>query len=569
MSFRSLILPLAILAMACSGDAADSKEGDDDDAPIGDDDDDTTGDDDDDDDDVTGDDDDDDGLPTGDTGEPLPVVLSAPEILYALPNVDNAYDFAFPDATDDELEPLEIVLSEAPADTLRLSIRDTQFGRVWHDGAVVAEATADSQFDAELPWTGGTVEVLVELGLYDVDADLLIEELDASGTVLASTTTRLRASPMILNHHLQDSEFVVAVDFSFFGTNNNAFLQGFTDVLGADFEAAPGGLVDQDVWMQDEIEFATGTLPDGRRMDAVIDSIRDRGLDPYAEDRWQGEQFGVARFGRMRANTYDSFGNFEVAPPTDGYPMGRIYYGSVPSQAYFQPNDTVLTDFLKGQQIQEPMEVDTSWLCVGHVDEFMSFIVDETAPRGFRLLYTDTNAAWDFLDTLDPNAEIPRYAGGGNHGIRAISEIVDDNGLRNLNDDLQADYLDPILAQLTADLALTPDEIILFPGLFEEPRGCGRYVAALIPGMVNLVSTNFGGQDTLFMADPYLREDVGDQATDPLIAHVRSLMPSTTDVVFLDDWEAYHLALGEVHCGSNTIRTPAGDWWTDDPGGHQ
>jgi protein-arginine deiminase len=29
----------------------------------------------------------------------------------------------------------------------------------------------------------------------------------------------------------------------------------------------------------------------------------------------------------------------------------------------------------------------------------------------------------------------------------------------------------------------------------------------------------------------------------------------------MDDWDVYHLALGEVHCGTNVTRTPTADWW--------
>jgi len=570
-SLRSLVLPLALTLAACSGDAADTTAGDDDDDTTVGDDDDSPGDDDDDD--VTsGDDDDDDNSTetgmTGDTGEVLPVVLTAPEIVYGLPNVDNNFDFMAMDGADDDIEFFEVTLSEEPADTLRLSLSDTQFARLWYDGIVVASSTGASTFDGEFPWPGGTFELGIEFGFFDVDAELLIEELDASGNVLQSSTTRLRSSPVFLNHHLLDSELVVAVDYNFYGIDNDAFLAAFDAELGADFEPVPGNQVGQDVWIQDEIEFATGSLPDGRRMDIVVDSIRDRGLDPYPENNWRGEQFGVVTFGNGRATTFDSFGNFEVTPPIDGYPMGRVYYGAVPG-TYYEPNDGVLTDFLENQLVQDPIHIDTSWLCVGHVDEFMAFIPDDTAPRGFRLLFTDTNAAWDLLDTLDPNTSLPRYAGGRNHNIANIGEITGDNGLRNLNDDVQAAVLDPILDQLTTELALTPDEIILFPGIFEEPRGCGSSVAALIPGMVNLVSTNFGGDQKLFMADPFLRSDVTDPSTDPMIDLVEGLMPATTDVIFVDDWDAYHMALGEVHCGSNTLRTPAGDWWTDDPGGHQ
>jgi protein-arginine deiminase len=35
------------------------------------------------------------------------------------------------------------------------------------------------------------------------------------------------------------------------------------------------------------------------------------------------------------------------------------------------------------------------------------------------------------------------------------------------------------------------------------------------------------------------------------------------DLVFLDDWEVYHMGLGEVHCGSNVERETDNAWWED------
>ena len=34
---------------------------------------------------------------------------------------------------------------------------------------------------------------------------------------------------------------------------------------------------------------------------------------------------------------------------------------------------------------------------------------------------------------------------------------------------------------------------------------------------------------------------------------------------FMDDWQVYHMALGEVHCGSNVVREPydGADWWNE------
>ena len=42
-----------------------------------------------------------------------------------------------------------------------------------------------------------------------------------------------------------------------------------------------------------------------------------------------------------------------------------------------------------------------------------------------------------------------------------------------------------------------------------------------------------------------------------------ALLPPNLNPIWTDDWNSYHMAWGEVHCGSNTVRTPIGEWWTD------
>ena len=38
------------------------------------------------------------------------------------------------------------------------------------------------------------------------------------------------------------------------------------------------------------------------------------------------------------------------------------------------------------------------------------------------------------------------------------------------------------------------------------------------------------------------------------------------NVQFVEDWSHYHLGLGEVHCGSNVLRTPYSiKWWENQP----
>ncbi|ARX88944.1 peptidylarginine deiminase type I [Streptomyces alboflavus] len=30
---------------------------------------------------------------------------------------------------------------------------------------------------------------------------------------------------------------------------------------------------------------------------------------------------------------------------------------------------------------------------------------------------------------------------------------------------------------------------------------------------------------------------------------------------YIDDWYTYHLGMGEVHCGTNTLRDATAPWW--------
>src|SRR5690606_30474181 len=140
------------------------------------------------------------------------------------------------------------------------------------------------------------------------------------------------------------------------------------------------------------------------------------------------------------------------------------------------------------------------------------------------------------------------------------------SALRNLNNDIQSDYLDPILDTFKKELGLDDEDIIRFPALFENASGCrgAGLTISLIPGTVNLIVTGDEPGETtkLFMPDPFLRGNGAAQSSDGLIQKTKELLPSEHELHFLDDWQTYHVAHGEVHCGTNVTRTPVTDWWS-------
>ena len=290
------------------------------------------------------------------------------------------------------------------------------------------------------------------------------------------------------------------------------------------------------------------------------------GLDDFAEDEYLGPDWIVINWGSSSGVTSQDYGgNFEISPPVtvDGvnYPYGRVYYGG--NNGYYDPSDAT-ESAVEGFGVQAPFKPDVSWLCVGHIDEYTTTIPDPTAPKGFRFVMADTRSAWDILEGMDPSTELTRYAPGGyaGHGIDTVEDLLDDSGIRYLNDELQ-DIIDEQEDLFREELGLTDEDIIYMPSLFEEVSGCGGTVASLIPGMANLIVSQVDDTPTLFLADPFLRTDVSDQSADPMIADVRARFPEALDLVFLDDWQVYHMGLGEVHCGSNVKRTAPRTWWED------
>src|SRR5690606_24871888 len=189
---------------------------------------------------------------------------------------------------------------------------------------------------------------------------------------------------------------------------------------------------------------------------------------------------------------------------------------------------------LEAQRIQDPIEVDTGWLCVGHVDEFSSFVADPSSPKGFKLLLADTTSGYEILNAMDPTTSLSsKY--GADYGYPTVKSIQDDENLETLNQDLQTDEIDPIREQFKQEFGLTDEDIIEIPTIFERAGFCNNRTAALIPGSVNLVVANFPGEPTrLFVPDPFMRENGEGPAQDTFAVDFLSRMPEAIDVTFGD-----------------------------------
>ncbi len=398
-------------------------------------------------------------------------------------------------------------------------------------------------------------EFQVEFGDWRATAILGVKDL-VNGD---SFEVQLTASPLILNHHLQSSVQTTMVAVNYNGYENSSMVQQYGDVLGDAFMAVNGLSYGGDVWIQDELEFANAVGTDGH-MGVVMDLIRDRGLADVAENEFEGPNMVRGVWGTGQGTSQDYGGNIEVAPPTPDYPLGRIYYGA---QGRASPADEV-QELFDNQAVQAPFKLDSSWLCVGHVDEWVTTIPVQGSRLGWKLVYSSDQLAWDALESMEPNTTLTRFT--RDKAWDTPGEILADSDLRALNDRLTRDYLEPQLQVMIDELGLQEDDIIYIPGLFETVSQCGGGVAALFPGMANLiVADDTSGQTTLFVPDPMVRTNVNDQSADPVIDAFSVGMPPELRLEFMDDWQVYHMALGEVHCGSNVVREPydGADWWNE------
>src|SRR6185295_4558663 len=90
-------------------------------------------------------------------------------------------------------------------------------------------------------------------------------------------------------------------------------------------------------------------------------------------------------------------GNIEASPPTGGAPLGKIVIGTGEGDKAIDPS---LHQFLVAQKAQPLVQVDTSWLEVGHVDELLTFVPDRSrGGTGFAILRASPGVALALIQT--------------------------------------------------------------------------------------------------------------------------------------------------------------------------
>ncbi len=432
-------------------------------------------------------------------------------------------------------------------------------------------------------------------------AELVDPISDSEERVIHYDEIKIKVAPLILLHHLDE------VAESYVSMNSSAESGQYCLIEFPD--ATPESVIDNiiestDRWAQDQFQICYQKAP-YHSMHVILDSVRDRDLKNFPVTNYPSGFLGVDKGhiqiqieeGYSHHSTYNSFGNLEVSPPCTvsgiSYPYGRIYYGSL-----IYDN---LKSFLTRQGIQSPVEFDTDWLSVGHVDEFMTIIPDLSGTHGWKVLMASPELALDILHDDINGQDVPKLISlvedVDGDGIQDYESCVSSflnkstNGvtLKVYNEQISSSYLtgenglyNAVAEIFNLDIE---NDIIFAPVLFEFYRG-GALAAT--PGLVNGMVFKGISIDTYIAPDPFfcyftgsVDEDVNcnfilDQGEDlngnGLLETQRDIiletfeadLPGTIDVVAIDDWY-YHKKSGEVHCGGNTKRViPTNiNWWSE------
>ncbi|KIL87026.1 protein-arginine deiminase type-3 [Fusarium avenaceum] len=212
------------------------------------------------------------------------------------------------------------------------------------------------------------------------------------GKAKATDAVAVRVAPVLTHHHGQLAQRIFSTGVNEPGTNKEQ--ENFLDDLKRN--VANSGIKEpifyfdnQDIWTQDFFEPGYSSMPGPngpvsiRIMIRSVQSSRRSGRDAFHELR--SDKVGAVQH-PGNGDSIDSTGNLETIPPYThngkSYPAGRNIMGA------WDGRKPLMVEFLKAQEVQDPLILDTTWLYVGHVDEFIQFLPAHNK-RGWVIMVAD------------------------------------------------------------------------------------------------------------------------------------------------------------------------------------
>ena len=302
------------------------------------------------------------------------------------------------------------------------------------------------------------------------------------GQEIASDAILMGVVPWILSPNTAPVSEIHVSDRDFYNQEFISQIQQIVEKTGATAKIIPGATP----WMQDTTEIGYVQFPAGgtiNNYNVALKGNLEGENDDYARSLLNPD-FGWFEIGESRKldplNQWsDGLGNLAVTPPLPRYPMGRVYYGNS-GDASLNPE---IIEFIEAQKIQgPPVDIDTSWLLIRHVDEIVGFL--PTASGKPLMAIASTEAGISMLQNLQ---ELGYGQAAINRGLSTQTTVRAALGNQQFiqhNLDLQRDKLNPLLEKLKREFQLEDDQIILVPALF----GYSGY--SWLPNMLNSVVVN-------------------------------------------------------------------------------
>jgi hypothetical protein len=332
-------------------------------------------------------------------------------------------------------------------------------------------------------------------------------------TQLYTSTVQMKVAPFVLQSNADkiDRSGGKTVFVNNAEPNGLPDLKNFltTNPLFAGITATDSGA---DVWEQDGYEIGYAQAPGAGgtaiSMPLVMELPRawNRGTDlrDFVESTLLTEKLGVFRVGSGTSG-YDYGGDIESIPVTGK--AGYFFHGSTTTA----PNPTV-ANFINAQGVNTDLQVDTTWLEVGHVDEIVSpasdgkhvVVADPDTAIGLLLYAKYLGVKTPFFQGLNGNA-------AGDTVTALLGRLRPGPGpghdLGNANADVNA-HLNTIRSQLATKLGLTEPLTVPVPAATNKGTGSLIKGGALV-SFLNKKRTyeiRFTGQ---FQYDFYYSDDGG------------------------------------------------------------
>lgn len=419
------------------------------------------------------------------------------------------------------------------------------------------------------------------------------------GATNSTDKVMLRVAPVLSHNHLQRVDQVLTTSGNVSVPDpQQKFVDELSRIVASKGIAKPVFAFNNtsDIWIQDFVEPGYTSMPGPNgtiSMRIMIRSGQDeRDAGKQVFQYLRGTGVGAVHHPGGVDDGINSMGNFETIPPYEHngtkYPAGRIIMGSHGTKS---PHDL---EYMRAQEVQSPLLLDTEWLAVGHVDEFVQFVPANTT-RGWAIVVDDPEAGLELLRGVQrkglgstrafsranepgaiPPPTLPRTGinlnvtniGGdadlGNTTFAvpqlSVDEVLADKAMLDVNAAC-ARRISANIAVLKEATGVTDEDIYHLPAVFSNSTrnstaDAPLKVRAYYPGMINGIVLS----ETDYLSPkpwgPLVDgKDVFEEAAISVYAK------AGLAVTFMDDWDTHHIGWGEIHCGTNTVRQTDQPWW--------